>query len=238
MNSSSQFYNHCYKALRRSSLFASLDDKIIQNMLLKFQLETWKRKTPAMDSLNSLDKFYVIISGRMRVCRTNQDSGRELTLALLGPGDVFDVICLLDQREHKVVVTAIDDLEAIYAPIDDVRRWIQQHPELNKTFIPYLARQMRSLEGLATDLAIHDTYTRLARLFLRHTKPDPAHNLQLIHDLSHEELAKMIGSVRMVVNRHLQKLKEEGLVEIHDHHLAVKDWRALLHSTEHHPELK
>ena len=238
MKPDSQFYDHCFKALRKSHLFADLDEKAIQNMLLKFQLETWKHKTPAMDSLDSLKKFYVIISGRMRVCRTNPDSGRELTLALLGPGDVFDIICLLDHREHKVVVTAIDDLEAIHAPIEDVRRWIQEHPELNQTFIPYLARQMRSLEGLATDLAIHDTYTRLARLFLRHTKPSPTHDLQLIHDLSHEELAKMIGSVRMVVNRHLQKLKEEGLVEIHGHHLAVKDWHALLHSTEHHPGLK
>lgn len=238
MKSTSQLYNHCFKVLRHSPFFTGLDDKIIQNMLLKFRLETWKRKTPAMDSLDSLERFYVIISGRMRVCRTNPDSGRELTLALLGPGDVFDIICLLDHREHKVVVTAIDDLEAIYAPIDDVRSWIQQHPELNQTFIPYLARQMRSLEGLATDLAIYDTYTRLARLFLRHTKPDPVHNLQLIHDLSHEELAKMIGSVRMVVNRHLQKFKEEGLVETHRHHLAVKDWHALLHSTEHHPGLK
>jgi len=47
-----------------------------------------------------------------RVSRINPETGRELTVAsLLGPGDVFDVICLLDHREHEAVMTAVDDLE-------------------------------------------------------------------------------------------------------------------------------
>ena len=61
---------------------------------------------------------------------------------------------------------------------------------------------MCSLAELAADLALHDTEVRLARLILRHVdNDDPHHSLRLIHDLSHESLGAMIGTVRVVVNR-------------------------------------
>jgi len=38
-----------------------------------------------------------------------------------------------------------------------------------------------------------------------------------------EELAKMIGYVRAVVNRHMQHFKKEGTIETHRNYLAVRD---------------
>ena len=121
MRSNSPFYSVCFNTLRLSSLFSSLDEKTLQGMLLQFHRETWMKNSPAMDSSQTIDRFYVIISGRMKVCRINPNTGRELTIFLLGPGDVFDVICLLDYKEHEVEVTAIDDLETMYVPLGDVR---------------------------------------------------------------------------------------------------------------------
>lgn len=238
MRADSPFFLHCFNSLSGSPLFLNLDDETIKKILLDFRLETWRKKSPVMNCQQSLERFYVIISGRMRVYRENPDTGRELTVALLGPGDVFDIICLLDCREHEVLVTALDDLETIYAPIDHVRSWVQQHPELNRTILPYLGEQMRTLEELATDISIHSTLSRLARLILRHTDPGRPQKLKLIHDLSHEELANMIGSVRAVVNRHMQGLKKEGIVEVGRNHLALKDMHRLLDKIDEHPALK
>ena len=71
-----------------------------------------------------------------------------------------------------------------------------------------------------------------------HTNPEHSHELQLIHDLSDEELVKMIGSVRSVVNRHMQNFKKEGIVETHRNHLAVKDLHGLLKMIDEHPGLR
>ena len=233
MKPDSPFYSICFNALRLSPLFSCLDEKTLQGMLLQFHRETWMKNSPAMDSSRTINRFYVIISGRMKVCRINPDTGRELTIFLLGPGDVFDVICLLDYQEHEVEVTAIDDLETMCAPLGDIRNWIRQHPEFNRTFLPYLGNQIRSLEELATDLTLHDTCTRLARLIIRHVDhKQPQNRLNLIHDLSHEELANMIGSVRAVVNRHMQVFKKEGVLETSRKHIKVKDSHSLLNRIE------
>ena len=236
MQPDSPIFATCYKRLQRSPLFAGLDGEILRQMLAAFSFKTWSRKTPAMNSRQTREKFYVIISGRLRVNRINPETGRELTVALLGPGDGFDIISLLDHQEHEVATTALDDLETICTPIDNVRAWIREHPELNRTFLPYLGEQLRWLEELATDISLHDTLTRLVHLILRHTHPGQRPELELIHDLSHEELAGMIGSVRAVVNRHLQNFKKEGIVETHRNHLVVKNLHALLEKIDEHPK--
>ena len=75
---------------------------------------------------------------------------------------------------------------------------------------------MRQIANLTFDLALEDTGTRLMKLFLKHTvQNNPYPNLKLINDLSNEELAGMIGTVRVVVNRYMQKLKEEGIIDAH-----------------------
>ena len=181
----------------------------------------------------TLRRFYVIISGRMKVSQTNPDTGRELTIFLLAPGDVFDIICLLDDCEHHINVTALDDLDAISAPLHEVRGWIERHPEFNRTLLPYLGKQLRTLEELATDLTLHDTCTRLSKLILRNIDYQHTHTkLKLINDLSQEELANMIGSVRAVINRHMLQLKKDGIIETNTRHIQIKDLHSLLKKVE------
>ena len=234
MRKDSPFYSHCFHVLHKSPLFADLDEPTVENMLLAFHRETWKKHAPAMSSAQTLAHFYLIIDGRLKISRINPDTGRELTIFLLGPGDVFDIICLLDHREHGVIATAIDDLEVLFAPLQKARQWIKKHPEFNRTLLPYLGQQIRGLEELASDLSLHDTATRLSKLILRHVDhEDHGQELKLINDLSNEELASMIGSVRVVVNRHLIKLKKEGVLETSRKHMHVKDLHSLASRIEH-----
>jgi DNA-binding transcriptional regulator LsrR (DeoR family) len=96
-----------------------------------------------------------------------------------------------------------------------------------------MAKQMRQIESLATDLSLYDTSTRLMKLILKNLDvTKPLSHLGLIHKLPHEELASMIGSVRHVVNRHLQQLKKEGIVDIEHKRLAVNDVDKLLKKVE------
>jgi CRP-like cAMP-binding protein len=224
----SPFYPHTLKALKESALFGNLAEPVIQDMLLSFRMETWRRGATIMDPEETVRRFYVLISGRVKITRTNPDTGREFILFLLGSGDGFDVVSLLDGKKHNIAVVAMDDLEVLSSPIDTIHDWIEKHPEFNKAFLPYLGQQLRQISELASDLALHDTETRLAKLFLQHTTQSNPHlRLKLIYDFSHEELASMIGSVRTVVNRHLQEFKREGIITARRGHVEVNELHAL-----------
>jgi len=219
--------------LKCSPLFAPLTDALLLDMLGHFRRETWKRGR-CVCAAESGQRFHVILSGRLNMGQINPDNGRAVTLFLLGPGDAFDVISLLDGGLPPASLEARDDLELLSTSLAEVRRWIELHPSFNRGFLPYLGQQMRTLADLAGDLALHDTETRLARLILRHVNDDdPHHSLRLIHDLSHESLGAMIGTVRVVVNRQLQHWQREGVIVSQRGKLMVQELEALLKKAMH-----
>ena len=208
-------------------------------MLSHYRFESWS-KGSQHDSRIALQRFYVILEGRMELIQVNPLTGKQMTLLILKEGDVYDVLSLLDGREHKIIPIALDDLKLLSAPLGQVRDWIKQHSEFNKHFMPYLSKRIRSREALATDLGLYDTETRLARLVLRYATLDgipdnsvgQGIDVKLLHDLSNEALAQMIGSVRQVVNRHLQSMRKEGVLHFKNHHLIVDDLERLRQRAE------
>ncbi len=223
------------KILRQSGLFKDLDRKLLGEILARMSRETWfrKRSVPAQEVS---ERVHVILSGRLQVVQINPETGRMVTLFLLAPGDAFDMLELLTKKPCQGVMLARDNLDLLTMPMDEMREFISTHPEINRSFLPYLGQQMRSLSDLAGDLALHDTETRLAHLIMRHIdEKDPHHShLKLINDLSHEVLAEMIGSVRAVVNRQLQHWRQQGIVNLDHGHIEVKQLQVLLDRTKSH----
>ncbi len=133
----SPFYQHCAEALRNSILFSELDKTTLEAMLRMYRRETWP-KGAHLPPKQAVEYFTVIISGRLELTRISPWSGRQITLFTLTPGDAFDVITLLDGREHDIEPVALEPLEIITASLDKVRRWVEEQPEFNRAFLPYL----------------------------------------------------------------------------------------------------
>ncbi len=234
MKKDTDFYYCCKNILAHSPLFSGLSTALIDNMLLMYRRDTWRRGVQ-LDHEIFQQRFYLLISGRVEVMRINPQTGRSLTLSILGPGDGIDMVTLLNTDLHEIEPVAMEDIELISVPIHTAREWINQHPEFNRNFLPYLGDQMRKMEDLATDLALYDTMTRLARLILRHVVPqhpcssNKPPRLRLIHDLHDEALARMVGSVRQVVNRHLQHWRKHGVLHKRKFQIEISDLEALHH---------
>ena len=233
MKTSNPQYNQCLLALRCSSFFVRLSDDIQIDLLSLFRYEKVQKKDSNIVLDGADQRFYVVVSGRAKISVYHPETGREHILFLLGPGDGFDIISLLDGERHEAIATALDDMEVLTAPLEKVREWLFQHPDFNRTFLPYLGSQMRLLAAQVEDLALYGTETRLARLILRHvTSRSPVHGLNLINDLSQEALAAMIGSVRVVVTQHIQKWKKHGILSGGRGQWSVADTQKLLEKAE------
>jgi CRP-like cAMP-binding protein len=85
------------------------------------------------------------------------------------------------------------------------------------------------MEELAVSLSFYDVYQRVLQLFTRFThmqnnKP----TLKVIDNLKHDDIASMIGTVRKVLNRTLQKLKEDGIIELSRKKIHIKNFQKIL----------
>jgi len=214
------------EVLANSPLTGSLDEATLNDWLHLFREHRCPKGFGCSELVREKD-FLFLVEGRLQVFRSHPQTGRSLTLWLLGPGDGFDVVRLLDGQEHDVQVEALEEVVFLAAPFQQVRNWIALHPEFNSTFLPYVSQQLRCVEGLATDLGLYHTVARLARVFLRHAvrSAGDAVTVPLLHNLPNHHMAQMIGSVRQVVNHHLQNWRSHGLVSERD--LVIGDLQEL-----------
>ena len=233
MQLNSPHYARCLKILSQSPLFSSLDEALLKDMLKIFQYETRVKDETAISPKQASDRLYIITSGRAKVSVYNPENGREHILFLLEPGDGFDLISLLDSGWHDAVATALDDMEVLSTTLQQAREWLNQHPDFNRAFLPYLGKQMHGLADQVVNLSLYDTEVRLARLILRHLVPDKlTQEIPLINNLSQETMASMIGSVRVVITRHLSHWKQKEIISGRRGHCTVEDLQALLEKAE------
>ena len=207
-------------------LFSNFNDTLKDEINRYAKLVTFKKGDCFFNAEDSMRHFYIFLSGKVKVYQLNIESAKEQTIFILGVGDMYDTITLLDGEIHEVICDILEDGEALCLPIEKVREWIGSNPAFNKIFFPYLARQMRSIEELATDLSLYSTYERLVRLILRNVTPKGVKSL--LHNLSRTEIANLIGTVRHVIDRHINELKKSGAIESKRKQIVIKDIQKLL----------
>ena len=115
----------------------------------------------------------------------------------------------------------------LYGPIDMVQKRIEPNSELNKMLLPYIAIRIRQLKISFTDNVLSEISTRLAKLIF-HNIEESSEKLQIINDLPNDENASLLGSIMMVVYRHIQTLKEEGIIDITRRHTTVINFKTLI----------
>ena len=227
MNVNDPHYDYCLSKLSKNPLFENLENETLVSLMKCLSLKKWDKNSEFFYGDQTFYKFFIIISGRLKMYQMDVENDRKLTVFLLNENDVFDVISLLDGLKHSMNFETLDDVEVLYAPIELMREWIENHPKINKTLLPYLGRCMRMLEVSLTDNVLSDIPTRLAKLILSNVN-QTTHQLQLINDLSNDEIANMIGSTRAVVNRQIQIFKKAGMLDIHRKSISVIDLKLLL----------
>lgn len=223
------------RILQENNLFKNITPEKLTQFVEELEEEKWPKNTCSLGNNRSLYRFFLMVSGRLKIYRSDPATGREFTLFLLKANDVFDVLCLLESQEHKVYYETLDDVVLLSIPMDRMREWLRQLPELNKTLLLYMARQLRMLEQYASDVTLTDTSTRLAKLILSNVNGS-SNRLELINDLSNDELANLIGSTRAVVNRHLQEFKSDGSLRLGRKKLEINNLKVLLDRLENRKE--
>ncbi len=173
-------------------------------------------------------KFFFVLEGRIKVSQINLKDAKEQIFKIMTTGDMYDVVTLLDGEIHENLLHALDEVKVIIFPIDIVRKWIQEDQNFNKILFPYIAQELRDREELALDLSFYSISERLIKLISKNINHDNPSKLNLIHNLSHEVIASLIGTVRKVLNRHIQQLKNDGVISVKRKNIEIQDTQKLL----------
>jgi CRP-like cAMP-binding protein len=200
------------------------------SLTVKNQKEIFFEKgADPLSSTDTLKYFYFILEGKIKIYDIDFETSKEQTLYMLSHGDMFDVVALLDSQPNQYISEVLEPARIIQVPLEDVKQMILTDEKFRQYFYTYLASQLKSMEDLAVSLSFYDVYHRVLQLFARYTQTvDGKTTLRVIDNLSHDEIAAMVGSVRKVVNRALQRLKKDGIIEVSRKNIHIKNFQKLL----------
>ena len=154
----------------------------------------------------------VILHGRIRVSITAAE-GHEISLAVLGPGEVVGEIALLDGGERSTDVTAIDEGVLLTIQRSDFLPLLQESASLCLRLMQVLCGRLREANRSLEELATLSLRARLGRLLLRlaaNYGTRVGKELRLEVRLSQKDLGTLIGASREKVNRQIRVWEQAG----------------------------
>jgi CRP/FNR family cyclic AMP-dependent transcriptional regulator len=159
------------------------------------------------------DRLYVIADGKIKLGATSAD-GRETLLAILGPGDMS----LFDPGPRTATATALTDATVLGLGHDDLQPWLTGRPGVGPALLRALARRLRRTNEAMADLVFSDVPGRVAKALLdlanRFGVAGDDGSVYVVHDLTQEELAQLVGASRETVNKALADFQNRGWIRL------------------------
>jgi CRP/FNR family cyclic AMP-dependent transcriptional regulator len=157
------------------------------------------------------DFVYLVLSGSLKVLVSDEE-GREVILSMLGPGELFGEMGVLDENPRSATVVAVTPCDLVVIAKHDFKRCLQENFEVSHYIMRNLVTRLRKADRKIESLALMDVYGRVARLLL-----DMAENVGgervVTRKISKQDIAKMIGASREMVSRVMKDLQLQGLIE-------------------------
>ncbi|HEV7450758.1 MAG TPA: Crp/Fnr family transcriptional regulator [Pseudonocardiaceae bacterium] len=168
-------------------------------------------------------------SGRAKVS-VHTLPGRELLLAVKGPGELLGEMSALDGRPRSATATAMEAVEALVVPASVFQEFLNAHPRVALRLLQVLVSVLRNTDELIADRDAGDTVSRTARRLVHLAGRYGEHNggnTRVGLDLTHEDLASWIGVSREATSRALSQLRVSGYITTGRRSITVIDLAGL-----------
>lgn len=173
--------------------------------------------------------LYIVASGHVRIFKTSA-SGREQVLNIDGPGSSVAELPVFDGGNYPASVAAINDAVLLFVSKEDFRELCLTHPQVALKVLRVVGARLRRLVGIIEELSFTTVRHRLAALLVRLAYSQgrkAANGTTFILPDNNQEIASQIGTVRELVSRNLSRLHSEGIIDIDDRKVTIRDLKRL-----------
>ena len=165
------------------------------------------------------DSLFMIQSGKVKVFIGDED-GREIILKILGPGDFFGEMSMIDKQPRSASVSTLEAATFLVLSHSAFERCVEQAPRIGNMVMQVLAQRVREADRKIGTLALMDVYGRVASTLLELSVYNNG-KLMVGEKLSQQDLANMVGASREMVNRILKDLSERGFISIESKSITI-----------------
>lgn len=201
--------------LSQINLFDDLpmeDIKIIDKIS---EMQPMKKGTLIFGPHQPLQALFLLKKGRVRLYRASED-GKQLTVDLLGDGNIFGETSTFSLNDDQVYAEAMSDIYLCVIGKKEFESLIEKNPKLAVKFIEILSARLKDTYEMSEQIALRTVRYRVLSLLLKLSEKFGRRNKdwQTIDiQVTHHDIATMIGSTRETVSVTMSDLKKEKLIK-------------------------
>jgi len=205
-------------------LLASLDEDERRRVLASARPRTYARGDVVVREGDPSDSLHLVAAGRLAV-RATTSEGDNATINLLGPGDYFGELSLLDGQPpvRSATIVALETAQTLSLSAAEFRDLRRRHRAADQLLLTLMARRIEELSGRLLEAMYDDLDRRVRRRLAELAElyadgPDP-----VVVPLTQDHLAELVGGTRPSVNQVLQALVAGGAVALGRGRVTILD---------------
>ncbi len=217
------------RLLKKVPFFAQLEEEELHPILGQLQERQIRKNETIFREGMPGEYLFMIRTGNVKIYKLSEE-GREQILGVFGPGDFFAELPLLDGGKYPASAEALTAGTLVRLRRESFLEILNDHPGVVTKILETVGARLRYFTNMVADLTLKDASRRLAGFLYEKAKRHGLRGQREVRfpmELTHQEIASLIGTARETVSRTLQQFQKEEIIDIRDRHVTVLDMERL-----------
>lgn len=215
-----------HELLKNLPLFGDLDEEELVEIWNHVQTRSYKKSNIILFEEDPGDSLFIIKEGKVKITRLSEE-GREVILSILGEGEFFGEMSILDGEARSANVIALADSEVFVLKRQDFINILTSNPQIAITLLEELAARIRKSDQQIEYLSLADAENRVAMTLLRLAEESGTFKMGqvTIEELPmQQDMANMSGTSRETISRMLSEFTEKEYIDRKGKKLIILDY--------------
>ncbi len=220
---SQPFANSKLSVLRKHPIFADLESEAFDQLCRYAKHTTLKRGAALFAKGDPGLSLYAVISGSVKMSISSAD-GRSAILNIIGPGEIFGEIALLDGGVRSSDAIANTNCELFVIDRREFIPFVRSQPALAMKFIELLCGRLRRTSDQVEQIILQNLPGRLASALIRLSEKHKLEPAGRTIAITQQEISEMVGMTRESINKQLRAWAARSWVRLeHGAIVVLKD---------------
>ncbi len=198
--------------LRRHALFGVIAPELLERLSSYATTRAVYRGDTIFDKGDPGNSLYAVCAGTVKISVPSAD-GKDAVFNLVGEGEIFGEIALLDGRPRTADATAMTDCELMVIERRDFLDLVRSQPEIALKLMEVLCARLRHTSEQVEDVLFLDLPGRLAKTLLQLTESSKVSQARRV-TITQREIGQMIGMSRESTNKQLRDWEDRNWVRL------------------------
>lgn len=169
------------------------------------------------------NSFYLIQTGRVKISKVVKD--KEKTMDILGVGDIFGEMAILEEQPRSATATAIEPVTVLHFDRDNFVSMMMSQPQLAFKLLVVFSKRIYDAKRRLMILLLDDIQSKIADVFLMLAEKEPTFGnmREVSFPVTIDDVANWCGVSTDTVSEQLNHWAKVGKIELYSDRIFVRN---------------